>query len=58
MTESQKVELEDFLAKNKSTPPTTEIDDKDSAAPFMQIKVPQTSAAGNPIIFPIRIQHN
>jgi hypothetical protein len=58
LTQAQKAEFDDFLSKNKSTPPATEIDDKNSAAPFMQIKVPQSNAAGNPIIFPIRIQHN
>jgi serine/threonine-protein kinase len=58
LSQAQQAEFAEFLSKNKAIVPETEEDDKNSAEPFMQIKVPQSGSAGNPIIFPIRIQHN
>jgi hypothetical protein len=57
LTASQQAELKDFLAKYKEKPPTAELDESNSSAPFARIKVPP-DPAGNPIVFDFRIQHN
>jgi serine/threonine protein kinase len=57
LTATQQAELKDFLAKYKEKPPTAELDESNSSAPFARIKVPP-DPAGNPIVFDFRIQHN
>jgi hypothetical protein len=57
LTGTQQAELKDFLAKYKEKPPTAELDESNSSAPFARIKVPP-DPAGNPIVFDFRIQHN
>lgn len=57
LTDSQQAELQEFLAKYKTTEPATEVNDSNAAEPFVQVKVPQASQSSNPIIFHIRIQH-
>jgi serine/threonine protein kinase len=55
--ETQQAELTDFLAKNKTSDPTIEINDKDASQPFVAVKAPRPDGASNPIVFRIRIQH-
>jgi hypothetical protein len=58
LTETEQSELNDFLAKNKSSEPVTELNDKDGAAPFVALKVAQSKGSnGEPVIFHVRIQH-
>jgi serine/threonine protein kinase len=57
LTATQQAELKDFLAKYKEKPPTAELDESNTSAPFARIKVPP-DPAGNPIVFDFRIQHN
>jgi hypothetical protein len=58
MPEAQQSEFKDFLSKHQATAPQIEIEEKNTAEPFMLIKVPRSGGTGNPIVFPIRIQHN
>ena len=55
--ETQQAELTNFLAKNKTSDPTIEINDKDASQPFVAVKASRPDGAGNPIVFRIRIQH-
>jgi len=57
LSETEQAELSDFLAKYKTSEPVTEINDKDAAAPFVTVKVPQSEGSGAPVIFEVRIQH-
>jgi hypothetical protein len=57
LTATQQAELKGFLAKYNEKPPTAELDESNSSAPFARIKVPP-DPAGNPIVFDFRIQHN
>ena len=57
LAESHQAELAGFLAKHKTSDPIIEINDKDGSQPFVAVKAPRTDAAGNPIVFRIRIQH-
>ncbi len=54
--ETEQAELTGFLGKYKTSEPVTEINDKDAAAPFVRVKVPQ-SASSAPVVFTVRIQH-
>ncbi len=58
--DSDRGELADFLEKYKTSGPTTELDDKDSSAPFVTVKLPRAAlpnASGAPVAFEVRIQH-
>lgn len=57
LNETEQAELRDFLAKYKTNEPVTEINDKDAAAPFVTVKVPQSASSGAPVVFAVRIQH-
>jgi hypothetical protein len=57
LTDAQRSDLESFLSRHKTTEPVIEVNDRNSAEPFVQVKVPQGSDAANPIVFHIRIQH-
>jgi serine/threonine-protein kinase len=59
LSETEQAELTDFLAKYKTSSPITEINDKDAAAPFVAVKVPQSDANGSgaPVVFDVRVQH-
>ena len=60
LNEAEQSELSDFLAKNKTSEPVTELNDKDGAAPFITVKVPQSKEpkdSGAPVVFEVRIQH-
>jgi len=57
LADTERQELNDFLAKHKTTQPVTQINDSDAAAPFVTIKMPQSETSGAPVIFQIRIQH-
>src|SRR2546422_9189219 len=59
LSDTEQAELDDFLAKHKTSDPITELNDKDPAAPFVTVKVPQsTDQKGTaPVVFEVRIQH-
>ena len=57
LTDSERQELKDFLAKYQTTQPLTQINNTDAAAPFVSVKVPPSQNAGAPVIFQIRIEH-
>jgi serine/threonine protein kinase len=57
---TEQTELNDFLAKYKTSEPVTELNDKDGAAPFVAVKVPQSKGTRDPsapMVFEVRIQH-
>lgn len=57
---TEQTELNDFLAKYKTNEPVTELNDKDGAAPFVAVKVPQSKGSKDPsapMVFEVRIQH-
>jgi serine/threonine protein kinase len=57
---TEQTELNDFLAKYKTSEPITELNDKDGAAPFVAVKVPQSKGSRDPsvpMVFEVRIQH-
>jgi hypothetical protein len=56
LTDTQLAEFQDFMAKQKITEPVTEVNDKNGAEQFVQLRVPAADS-GNPIVFHIRIQH-
>jgi len=57
--ETEHAELTDFLSSHKTSEPVIEINDKDAAAPFVTVKVPQSGSSGSaaPVVFEVRIQH-
>jgi eukaryotic-like serine/threonine-protein kinase len=60
LTETEQSELTEFLTKYKTNEPVIELDDKDASAPFVKVKVPQSTDSkdsGAPVIFEVRIQH-
>lgn len=60
LSESERAALNDFLAQHKTVEPVTELNDKDSSAPFVTVKLPQSQASkdsGAPLIFEVRVQH-
>ena len=56
LSETEQAELTGFLGKYKTSEPVIEINDKDAAAPFVTVKVPQ-AASSAPVVFTVRIQH-
>lgn len=57
LSETEQSELREFLAKYKKNEPVTELNTKDSSAPFVTVKVAPAGNSGNPVVFDIRIQH-
>jgi serine/threonine protein kinase len=57
LSETEQAEFNDFIAQHKTSEPVTELNDKEVAAPFVAVKVPQSSGPGRPVIFEVRIQH-
>jgi hypothetical protein len=57
--ETEQAEWREFLATHKTSEPVTEINEKDSAAPFVAVKAKTTDENGSrvPAVFEIRIQH-
>jgi len=53
----QQAELKAFAAKYQEERAVTELDESNSKAPFVRVKV-KPDQSGNPIVFDIRIQHN
>jgi hypothetical protein len=53
----EQAEWKSFVTKYAEKPPVTELDNSNPRAPLVRVKVP-AEAAGNPIVFDIRIQHN
>jgi serine/threonine protein kinase len=60
LSETEQAELSEFLAKYKTSEPVTELNDKDSTAPFVAVRVPgsrEGKDSSAPTIFSVRIQH-
>jgi hypothetical protein len=57
LSESERQELDNFLAKNQSGEAATELNDSNASEPFVQLRIPQSVSTDNPVIFLIRIQH-
>lgn len=57
MTGDQLAEFNSFVSKYMQSSPAVELDDTNSQAPFVRVKV-NADQLGNPIVFEIRIQHN
>jgi serine/threonine protein kinase len=57
LNSAQQQELSQFIAKYKEKPPKTELDESNSGAPFVSVKI-SPDQVGNPVVFDIRIQHN
>ena len=55
LSETERTELSMFLAQHQ-TNPITEVNNKDTSAPFVSVKVPQP-VENEPVIFSVRIQH-
>jgi serine/threonine protein kinase len=56
--ETEQAEFTDFLSRHKTSEPLIEVNDKDAAAPFVVVKVPQSgSSSSAPVVFEVRIQH-
>jgi serine/threonine protein kinase len=55
--DSDEAELNEFLAKFKTAPAITEVNNTNSAEPFVTVKLPPATHDGAPAIFEIRIQH-
>jgi serine/threonine protein kinase len=57
--ETEQAEFAEFLSAHKTSEPVIEINDKDAAAPFVTVKVPQSGSSGSasPVVFEVRIQH-
>jgi hypothetical protein len=57
LNDTDKIELTGFFAKYKSGSPTIESNADNGPAPFVLVKVPNSFAAGNPLVFDVRIEH-
>ncbi len=57
LSDTEQAEFTNFRAKHRTTEPVTELDDRDAAAPFVTVKVPQSPGSSAPVVFEVRIQH-
>jgi serine/threonine protein kinase len=57
LSQTQQAELKEFVTKYQEKRSTAELDELNSQAPFVRVKVTPTQT-DNPIVFDIRIQHN
>ena len=60
LSDTEQAELNDFLAKYKTSEPVTEVNDKDAGAPFVTVKLArpgESQDANRPVIFEVRIEH-
>lgn len=57
LSETEQAEFNGFIAQHKTSEPVTELNDKDVTAPFVTVKVPQSTSADGPVVFEVRIQH-
>ena len=55
--DTEKMELTALLAKSKTSSPVTESTTTVDGEPFVTLKLPVATAAGNPLVFDVRIQH-
>ncbi|MEK6279891.1 MAG: protein kinase [Acidobacteriota bacterium] len=58
LSETERREFEDFLARYKTGEAVTELNNQDAEGPSVVIKVPQPKEPGAPVVFTVRIQHN
>lgn len=54
---AEQSQLSEFVSRSGQKRPSTELDDSNSKAPFVRVKV-DPNQSGNPTVFDIRIQHN
>jgi len=57
LSAAQQADLKTFVARYQDKRPVTELDESNTRAPFVRVKVPPDQT-NNPIVFEIRIQHN
>jgi serine/threonine protein kinase len=57
LSETERAEFENFVAKFKTGQPVTELINEDTAGPAVIVKVPAPKESGAPVIFDVRIQH-
>jgi serine/threonine-protein kinase len=57
LSASQQADLKAFVSKYQGKPPLTELDESNTRAPFVKVKM-APDQSNNPIVFDIRIQHN
>ena len=57
LSEIERAEFADFLARYKTGQPVTERDNQDPDGPAVLVKVPQPKEPGGPVVFDVRIQH-
>jgi serine/threonine protein kinase len=57
LADTERTELRDFLAQQQTNTPVTELNDKDSAAPYVALKVPAARQPATPVIFQVSIEH-
>ena len=57
LSQTQQAELKEFVTKYQEKRSTAELDESNSQAPFVRVKVTPTQP-DNPTVFDIRIQHN
>ncbi|HKP47612.1 MAG TPA: hypothetical protein VJT50_13510, partial [Pyrinomonadaceae bacterium] len=57
LSDSDQSAFKEFLARTRTGAVVTELNDKDSAEPFVGLKVPAPPQPGMPVIFDVTIQH-
>ncbi len=57
LSETERVQFDDFITRYKTGQPVTELDNKDAEGPAFVVKVPQSKEPGAPVVFDVRIQH-
>lgn len=57
LTATEQEELTGFLEKYRANAPATELDDRNTAEPFVAAKLPAATVSGEPVVFAVRIQH-
>ncbi|HEX8708893.1 MAG TPA: protein kinase [Pyrinomonadaceae bacterium] len=57
LTAAEQKELEDFKARYKANAPASDVINANGDEPLVSVRVPQAAAAGEPVIFDIRLEH-
>ena len=60
LSETERVELRDFLAAHNASAIVSEVNNNDAATPFVTVKGPKSTggdSSGAPVVFEVRIEH-
>jgi serine/threonine-protein kinase len=57
LTPAEQAEWTNFLAKYKTSLPTTEVNEANNAEPFVTVKLPNAPESGDPVTLNVRIHH-